>query len=67
MPQILSASALSLNDVYRLLGLKQQVASSFTELLSLQPLTEGEHQELLQIRNDFYGYLAEGKVSFMFG
>lgn len=63
MPQILSASALSLNDVYRLLGLEQQVANSFTELLSLQPLTEVEHQELLQIRNDFYGYLAEGKVS----
>lgn len=63
MPQTLSASALSLNDVYRLLGLEQQVGGSFTELLSLQPLTESEHQDLLQIRNDFYGYLAAGKIS----
>ena len=36
---------------------------SLTSLLSLQPLTEFEQQELLQTRDDFDSYLLDGKVS----
>ncbi len=58
----LNAKDLSLNDVHRLLGFQRQYNSSFTSLLSLEPLTEFELQELLQIRDDFDNYLSESKV-----
>ncbi len=58
----LNAKELSLNDVHRLLGFQRQYNSSFTSLLSLEPLTEFELQELLQIRDDFDNYLSESKV-----
>lgn len=58
----LYAKDLSLNDVHRLLGFQRQYNSSFTPLLSLEPLTEFEQQELLQIRDDFDNYLYESKV-----
>lgn len=59
----LDASKLSLNDVHRFLKLQKLSTGSFTALLSLEPLTEVEQQELLQIRNDFDEYLSEAKVS----
>lgn len=59
----LDASKLTLSDVQRLLRLQEQFNGSFSTLLSLEPLTEIETQELLQIRNDFRNYLTEAKVS----
>ncbi|WP_017715517.1 hypothetical protein [Kamptonema formosum] len=59
----LNARDLSLNDVQRLFKLEEQFSSSFTPLLSLEPLTDAEQQEFWQIRNDFRRYLTAGKVS----
>jgi len=59
----LQAKNLTLEDVQNLLGLKEQFDASFSDLLTLQPLTEFEQQELTQIRNDFRHYIASGKVS----
>jgi len=53
---------LTLTDVHRLFRLQRQFCSSFAPLLLLEPVTEFEQQELLQIRNDFDQYLLEGKV-----
>ena len=58
----LKAKELSIGDVHRLLGFQRQYNRSFTSLLSLEPLTEFEQQELVQIRDDFDNYLAEGQV-----
>ncbi len=63
MTQNVEASQLSLNDVRRLLKLERQTGGSFAELLSLEPLTDFEQQELLLISNDFWRYLEAGKVS----
>ena len=52
----------TLNDVHNLLCFQRQYNSSFTSLLSLEPLTEFELQELVQIRDDFDNYLSESKV-----
>ncbi len=60
---LLNARNLSLEDVQRLLGFQENYNESFTSLLSLEPLTELEQQELLQIRDDFRRYLTAGKVS----
>ncbi len=60
---ILQAKNLSLGEVHRLFGFQRQYNSSFTPLLSLEPLTESEQQEVLQTRNDFDNYLIEGKVT----
>lgn len=59
----LDSSKLTLNQVRRTLKLQQLSTGSFTDLLSLETLTEAEQQELLQIRNDFEEYLYEAKVS----
>ncbi|MEW6495083.1 MAG: restriction endonuclease subunit R [Cyanobacteriota bacterium] len=59
---ILNAKELTLNHVHRLLGFQRQYNPSFTSLLSLEPLTEFEQQELVQIRDDFDNYLAESQV-----
>lgn len=59
----LNAEKLTLRDVHRLLGLQMQLNGSFTPLLSLEPLTEFEQQELVQIRDDFANYLTAAKVS----
>jgi hypothetical protein len=63
MTLTVEASNLSLNDVHRLLKLQKQPIGSFTDYLTLQPLSEFEQQDLLRIRNDFERYLAAGKVS----
>ncbi len=59
----LNAESLTLRDVHRLLGLQMQLNGSFTPLLAIEPLTEFEQQELLQIQNDFANYLTAAKVS----
>lgn len=60
---ILNARNLSLEEVHRIFGYQKQYTESFNPLLSLEPLTEIEQQELLQIRDDFDRYLSAGKVS----
>ena len=58
----LNASNLFLDDVHRLLHLERQSNELFTTLLSLEPLTEIEQQDLLQIRDDFDHYISGGKI-----
>ena len=58
----LNAKNLTLKQVHQFLHFEEQFNGSFTPLLSLEPLTEFEQQELAQIRADFYDYLIEGKV-----
>lgn len=59
----LNARNLTLDEVHRLLHFRREVNGSFTPLLTLEPLTEQEQQELVQIRNDFEPYLDTGKIS----
>lgn len=63
MPLSQEASTLSLDDVHRLLKLEEQLDGLFAELLTLEPLTEFEQQDLLRIRNDLRRYLAAAKLS----
>jgi hypothetical protein len=58
----LIAKKLTLKQVHELLHFEEHFDGSFTPWLSLEPLTEFEQQELVQIRNDFRSYLIEGKV-----
>jgi hypothetical protein len=60
---ILNAKNITLGEVHRVLGFQEQYDGSFTPLLSLEPLTDVEKQELVQIRNDFRYYLSASKVS----
>ncbi len=60
---ILNASNLSLEEVQRLFGFQKHYSDSFSNYLSLEPLTEAEEQELKQIQHDFDRYLTAGKVS----
>lgn len=60
---ILNARNLSLEEVHRLFGFQKQYNDSFSNYLFLEPLTEGEQQELKQIQDDFDRYLTAGKVS----
>jgi hypothetical protein len=59
----LDASNLTMEDVYRLLKFEEHLNDSITSLLSLEPLTELEHQEVLKIREVFRSYHNAGKVS----
>jgi hypothetical protein len=59
----LNTSNLSLDDVHRLFGFQGQYNGSFTPLLSLEPITEIEQQELSRIWHDFEPYLTTGKMS----
>lgn len=63
MTTTLDASTISLEDVYKLFKYEEQINDSITSLLSLEPITEFEQQELLQIRNLFRSYYAAGKIS----
>jgi hypothetical protein len=58
----LIAKKLTLKQIHELLHFEEHFDGSFTPWLSLEPLTEFEQQELVQIRNDFRSYLIEGKV-----
>jgi hypothetical protein len=60
---ILNARNLSLEEVHSLVGFQRQYNDSFSSLLSLEPLTQEEQQELSQTRDDFDQYLVTGKVS----
>ena len=60
---IIQEKNLSLSDIHRLFGFERQYNTSFTNLLSLESLTEFEQQELVQIQQDFDNYIIEGKVS----
>ncbi|GET43992.1 restriction endonuclease subunit R [Microseira wollei] len=59
----LNAKTLTLREVVQMLKFEKIPNGSLTSLLSLQPLTEFEQQELGQIRDDFDSYLIDGKVS----
>lgn len=63
MATTLDASTLSLDDVYRLFRFEQRLSSSISSLLTLEPLSEFEQQELAQIRDTFQTYYAAGKIS----
>ncbi|MCC5598922.1 restriction endonuclease subunit R [Nostoc favosum] len=63
MPLTVEASSLSLNDVHRFLKLEKLSNGSFTDFLTLEPLSEFEQQDLLRIRNDFDRYLSDRKIS----
>jgi hypothetical protein len=63
MPLTQEASTLTLDNVHGLLKLERRSPGVFTGFLTLEPLSEFEQQDLLQIRNDFERYLAAGKVS----
>ncbi|MEH2277825.1 MAG: restriction endonuclease subunit R [Nostoc sp.] len=63
MTVTVEASSLSLNDVHRFLKLEKLSNASFTDFLSLEPLSEFEQQDLLRIRSDFERYLNAGKIS----
>ncbi|WP_375511764.1 restriction endonuclease subunit R [uncultured Nostoc sp.] len=63
MTLTVEASSLSLNDVHRFLKVEELSNGSFTNFLSLEPLSEFEQQDLLRIRNDFRRYLSAGKIS----
>jgi hypothetical protein len=59
----LRASNLTLEEVSQLLKFEEQIEDvAFSDILSLENLTEIEKQELVQIRNDFRPYL-RGKAS----
>ncbi|MBD2004034.1 MULTISPECIES: restriction endonuclease subunit R [Cyanophyceae] len=59
----LDAKSLTLRDVHRLLKIEEHFNASIPSLLTLEPLTEFEQQEIIQIRNLFRDYYAEGKIS----
>ena len=63
MPITVETSTLSLNDVHRFLKLQKQSTGLFTDLLTLEPLTEFEQQDLLRISNDYERYFNAGKIS----
>ncbi|MEH1829092.1 MAG: restriction endonuclease subunit R [Nostoc sp.] len=63
MTLTVEASSLSLNDVHRFLKLEKLSSGSFTDFLTLEPLSEFEQDDLLRIRSDFERYLSERKIS----
>lgn len=58
----INAKNLTLAEVHRLLKIEKLPNGSFSSLLSLEPLTPFEQQEIVQISNDFDNYLVEGRV-----
>ncbi len=58
----INAKNLTLAEVNRLLKIEKLPNGSFSSLLSLEPLTPFEQQEIVQISNDFNSYLVEGRV-----
>jgi hypothetical protein len=59
----LNASNLTLDDVHRLCGFQRLYNGSFTPLLSLEPITELEQQEITRIWHDFEPYVTADKMS----
>lgn len=60
---IIQASQITLNEVERLFGFQDLYDGEFSPLLSLEPVTAEEQQELVKIRNDFRLYLTEEEAS----
>ncbi|MFZ9737526.1 MAG: restriction endonuclease subunit R [Prochlorotrichaceae cyanobacterium] len=60
---VLNARKLTRGDVHRLLGLDLRLNGSFSSLLTLDPLTEEERQELQQIQQEFLFYWQDSKIS----
>jgi hypothetical protein len=58
----LNAKTLTLEQVHDLLRLERQFNTSSFAMLDLEPLTESENQDLVQISSDFQHYLNAGKV-----
>ncbi len=58
----LNAKELTLSEIHEIFHFQRRYSPSFIPLLSLEPLTEFEQQEIVQIREDFDNYLIEGKV-----
>jgi hypothetical protein len=63
MATTLDASNLTLNKVKALLKFQEQVNNSFRSVLTLEPLTESEQEELEKIRELFNSYYGDGKIS----
>lgn len=59
----LDARNLTLEDVHQFLRYEEYCNGSITSLLSLEPLTELEQQELSRIRTLFWSYYASRKIS----
>jgi hypothetical protein len=59
----LKARKITLDEVHRLLGFVPRFDGNFAPHIMLNPLTEAEYQELLQIRSEFRQLLMSGKVS----
>jgi hypothetical protein len=59
----LKARKITLEEVHRLLGFVPRFDGNFAPYITLNPLTEPEYQELLQIRSEFRQLLMSGKVS----
>lgn len=55
----LQARNLTIADVHRFLGFQEQYDGSFTDWLSLEPITEAEEKDLIKIRDDFRRYANE--------
>ncbi|BAU11792.1 hypothetical protein LEP3755_22950 [Leptolyngbya sp. NIES-3755] len=62
MTLAIDASALSLNDVHRMLNLQRRIERFIDRPLSLEPLTESEQQTLEKLRTSFEVYFDEGKI-----
>jgi len=61
MPTI-NANTLTLDRVNDYLKFQKLSYTTFSSLLTIEPLTESERYELDRIKNDFENYLADGKV-----
>jgi hypothetical protein len=59
----LPAKNLTLQEALDLFQFQVEYDGSFTPLLSLEPITEFERQELLQTRSDFQNHLLLGRAS----
>ncbi|MDX2240400.1 MAG: hypothetical protein NW224_06945 [Leptolyngbyaceae cyanobacterium bins.302] len=63
MQTTLNAKDLTLNEVHRLLKLERdREPVSFSDFMTLEPLTDAQSQEIAQIVDDFEYYLRAGKV-----
>ncbi|NEQ67746.1 MAG: restriction endonuclease subunit R [Symploca sp. SIO2D2] len=60
---ILNAKNLTLAEVHRLFNFQKQHDGSFTSLLSLEPITELEQQEIAQTRSELENHLTSAAAS----
>ncbi|NES17442.1 MAG: restriction endonuclease subunit R [Symploca sp. SIO3E6] len=60
---ILNAKNLTLDEVHRLFNFQKQYDGSFTSLLSLEPITELEQQEIIQTRSELENHLTSAAAS----